>query len=579
VTGRPRRWWVPGLVALGVVAVALVRSASLLGYSTWIVDEERIVAIAVGFIGFDLNPRWFNYHPLPMYLLGAVYHLMYLVGHALGLFPSRVAFASLLFSHDAVFYVPAKLLSSFVYTVGCAVLGLIAWRRTASRGAALLAFAAPLLLKDGINAAVQIRTDTFVFLFLAVTVYLACYAARTPRNALLAVAACAAAVASKIPAVVLVPVLFLQLGLMARRGDIRWRHVAWGALLFPVALFCFMPYAFLDFAHYWPTIQLTAQRASGELMRMDAPSRTALVEKWAFLGTSLHRNAGWLPLIGCVLYALYAAVRDRAALVPVLFVAAYATAFSTSAILANYWLRPVYPFLFLFPILLVAEVAALPRVAERWPRALARARPRCTLLGALALGYAVILGGNVPAAVEAMTPQPEDTRLIAARWIEGHLPEGTTIFLDGPLLHYMPRLHTTDPATLLWVFSYGHSEVVKNDALMAAFRHYLAHAAGTEKPFDVRLTFENDANGGAVPRATMGVGDYVVISSAYYARFYRPDAVARHPRQTRAMQAFYAFLRTQEPVAHFAGNGPTIDVYRLRVPVQVGRPRGPGGGR
>jgi hypothetical protein len=131
----------------------------------------------------------------------------------------------------------------------------------------------------------------------------------------------------------------------------------------------------------------------------------------------------------------------------------------------------------------------------------------------------------------------------------------------------------------LWVFSYGHSEVVKNDALMAAFRHYLAHAAGTEKPFDVRLTFENDANGGAVPRATMGVGDYVVISSAYYARFYRPDAVARHPRQTRAMQAFYAFLRTQEPVAHFAGNGPTIDVYRLRVPVQVGRPRGPGGGR
>jgi len=121
--------------------------------------------------------------------------------------------------------------------------------------------------------------------------------------------------------------------------------------------------------------------------------------------------------------------------------------------------------------------------------------------------------------------------------------------------------------------------VLRNDALMAGYRHYLAHAARTEKPFDVRLTFENDANGGAVPRATMGAGDYVVISSAYYGRFYRPDAVARHPLQTQAMQAFYTFLRTQEPVRTFTGNGPTIDIYRLRVPVQIGRPRPPAADR
>lgn len=588
MTGRSRRLLVPGLALCGVLAVALVRSGSLLGYSTWILDEERIVAIAVGFIDFDLNPRWFNYHPLPMYLLGAVYHGMYLVAHALGAVPSKAAFVSLLFSHDAVFYVPAKLLSSLAYTAGCAVLGLIAWRRTASRVAALLAFAAPLLLTDGIATAVQIRTDAFVFLFLALTVHFACDAARSLRNVLLAVTCCAAALACKIPALVLVPVLFLHLGLMAWRGALPWRHVVYGALLFPVALFCFMPYAFLDFAAYWPTIQQTTRWASGTLVRLNAPRHTGLVERWAYLVTVLHRNTGWVPLIGSVLYALHAAVRDRAALAPVLYVAAYTAAFSTSAIVADYWLRPVYPFLMLFPVLLAAEVAGIPRLrawaatalARRMPSAAPEAALRHVLVLAVAVGYGFLLAGNVPDAVAAAVPRQEtDTRVTAARWIGDHLPAGATVFLDGPLPHYLPRLYTSNPTVLLTVFGYAHDEVVRNKALMAGYAHYLAQAARTEKPFDLRLTFEDDRRGGTVTRASMRPGDYVVISSAFYGRFYRPDIVARHPREARAAQAFYAFLRAQEHVQTFTGDGPTIEVVRLTAPVEIGRPRRPASDR
>jgi len=66
------------LVAIAVLATAVLRAGSALHYSTWAMDEHFIVPFAVGFLGGDLNPHWFGYHTLPMYILAVCYHLEYL---------------------------------------------------------------------------------------------------------------------------------------------------------------------------------------------------------------------------------------------------------------------------------------------------------------------------------------------------------------------------------------------------------------------------------------------------------------------------------------------------------------------
>jgi hypothetical protein len=558
VSPRARRGLVVAGVVLGVVTVTLVRSASLLGYSNWIIDEHFIVAIALGFIGFDLDPLWYNYFPLPMYLLGDVYFLMYLGARALGLVASKPEFTALLFSHDAAFYVPAKLLGSLAYTGGCAVLGLIAWRRTSSRAAAALAFAAPLLLVDGIATATNIRNDTFVFLFAALTVYFSCFARKTLASVVLAAVFCAAALASKLPALVLVPVLFARLAWDARRGDLKWRHVAIAAGVLPVALFAFMPFAFLEPSAYLPMLKRATARVAGEWTKVGKETLTGPGERWANLMGALYRNSGALPLAGTAAYLAHAAWRDRTALFAALFPLAYVCAFSTSSVFDDYWLRPVYPFLLLFPILAVWDLAALPRVrAAPYGRA-------PVLLAVLALGYVFTLAGNVPKAARAMVPPPEDTRVTAARWIGGNLPAGSRVVLEGYLPHYWPRVFSPRPEITLAVHQYSYPWVMKKDVLMDGFRYWFMRALGTERPFRVVPMMGNARIGYDMARMHLLPGDYVVLSRASYARYYGPAVTRDQPELARNAQAFFAFVRAQEPVRTFTGNGPAIEIYRMK---------------
>jgi hypothetical protein len=562
--GPDRRVSAAALVLVGIVVVTALRSGALLGYSNWIIDEEHIVSIAAGFLGFDLDPRWFNYHPLPMYVLGAVYQGIYLAARAVGMVTSRVEFASLLYGDDAVFYVPAKLLGSFAYTAGCAVLAGIAWRRTRSRAGTLIVFVAPLFLADGIASATHVRNDSFVFLFLALTAYFACFADKRPTTAMLAVVCCAAAVASKVPAVVLVPVLFLRLALDARAGALRWRHLAWGAALFAAALFLFMPYAFLDFAAYRPALERLHARALEGGVQMGKVAYTGLAAKLGKLGGALVAQTGWVPVAATAGYALLALLRDRAAAYALLFPLAYLAAFATSATLDAYWLRPVYPFLFLFPVLLVLEGAG--PLAER-----AGARLRLPAAALRGLGLALVamiflaaLAPNLPRARAAAVPQPEDTRGVASHWIRTHLPPGTRIVMVGWLGHYLPRVVGADPLATLWLYGYPYDHVFQNRLLMEGFRAYYRHASRTEPVYRLVPLADSIRRGFRLEGLPLRAGDYVVISSRIYARYERGPVTVRSPELAAKARAFYAYIRSQEPVRTFTGNGPTIQVYRMR---------------
>ncbi|MBI5136225.1 MAG: hypothetical protein HZA24_02690 [Nitrospirae bacterium] len=547
-------------LALAVLALTLLRSAGLRDYSTWIIDEERIVTTALGFLGGDLNPRWFNYHTLPMYILAAWYTAQYAVYSVLGLVASKTEFVAFLYGADAHVYVSAKLCFSLAYSLGCLVLALMAHRRTGSLAVAALCLLLPVLLPDGQAAAVQVRNDTFVFLFLALTAYFACFAQPRPRNAYLAVACAAAAFASKIPAIVLLPVLTAWLALQAWRGRLAWRHVALALALFPLFVFLFMPYMVLDFEAYRPTIERAAGRASGTLLHVGKDYHSGLTEKLSSLLAATLKQVGAPVLVGALGTALYGAWRDRRLLFAFLFGLAYVTAFATSVTLDDYWLRPVFPLFvclaLLLPWLLVADPAVGGRLPAPW-----RA-PGVALLAGLLL-TAPLWHGARPF-LRSVAAQPPDTRVVAARWIEDNLPAGAPVVLEGWLPHYLPRLFTPDPATELAVQNYLIPTVTANRTLMEAFAWYMWGAVGVTKPFRVRVLSQT-VQTGYDPRALrLNAGDYVVISELIYKRFYQENLARQAPQLTANARRFYAMVRAQEPVREFAGQGPRIEIYRMR---------------
>ena len=60
-----------------IIGMFLFNAWKAFNYSTWNMDEEKIVICAVGFLGFDFNPYMFIYHTLPIYILSFVYFIIY----------------------------------------------------------------------------------------------------------------------------------------------------------------------------------------------------------------------------------------------------------------------------------------------------------------------------------------------------------------------------------------------------------------------------------------------------------------------------------------------------------------------
>src|ERR1041385_8451911 len=85
---RPGRW-APALFAVTVLALCLRITALRYGlpfHYHW--DEPTIMNRAVRMGGGDLNPHFFYYPSLLMYLLLAAQGPLYAVGHVLGIYPS-----------------------------------------------------------------------------------------------------------------------------------------------------------------------------------------------------------------------------------------------------------------------------------------------------------------------------------------------------------------------------------------------------------------------------------------------------------------------------------------------------------
>jgi hypothetical protein len=389
-------------------------------------DEEAVGSVVMRVLARDLNPHWFDWPSLFMYLTALSLVLIFKIGNVLGWYRGEYHFLQLLTADPAPVYLAARLLSA-----AAGVLTVWLLYRTARRwfghlealvAAAFLALAF-LHVRDSHFGVTDVTATCLGMASFACTVRF--HAHPGTREALPAALLGGLAASTKYNAALLLVPAFVSQVLEvvdARRegrpplADLRsCRFLGAFALAFALGT----PYALLDPAGF-----------GGGLARVAAHLRSGhgvdLGAGWLYhLAVSLRYAVGWPVLLaGLIGMAWLAWRRPREALLLFAFpLALYAAAGSGRTVFVRY-IIPVIPFVCISAA--VAVDAAVRRVAE-------------------VAGLSARAAGATTAAVAALAVIPSaanlawfdavvgrlDNRVIAARWLDQHVPRGASLHQTG----------------------------------------------------------------------------------------------------------------------------------------------------
>ncbi|HEX5758136.1 MAG TPA: glycosyltransferase family 39 protein [Thermoanaerobaculia bacterium] len=426
---------------------------------------KRSMALGTG----DLNPHWFHKPAFFMYVLLGAYGLFFAAGLALGRFESTAEFGAYFLTTSWPFLLIARLLVCAAGIATVWVVWRIARRAVAGRSRAeaelhgLSAALVAAVLVPMVASSQHVKTDVPCALLMALSVWAFLGTRDSERLRPLAAAAllAGAAMGTHYYAIVLVPtycalelarLLPFAAALGARPLPPRAAPRVLGrcalvVLLFGLAFFLTSPYNFLDPTWARQTAgHLRAAMPSGEgRFEPDedivfdpglAGSAGALRH---FLGVMTSRGAmGWaLTLLAAL--GLAVTVGRRETRWYGLLVLLPAGAFCLVSITAAAYhaeprhLNAVYP-------LLATLVWPAARLLTAPLRRLGWSERRRT-----AAAFAVVAAAALPSAVAAAQENRRltrlDSRLVAYRWIQEHLPRDARLLVDdyGPTLQPDPR--------------------------------------------------------------------------------------------------------------------------------------------
>ena len=430
--------WVGCLAVAALVLRVVGISFGLPYHYHW--DEPTLLNRVIRMGSGDLNPHYFWYPSLLMYVGLLLEGMLYLGGHAVGVYQSPDAFAAAYFENSTGVYLAARIL---VATIGVltVVLTFVVGRRffstpVALAGAALLAVA-PIQVASSHFFTTDVPMTCFV---LAAYVMLwNVYTKARRRDYVMAGVLIGLGVATKyLPGLLLASLLIAHLGGVRRRTG-TWRPTldagdfALGVAAAGAAFFVASPFVFLDWGTALHDYSLLSAQKTAQGCVDCPPSFLSYVT--AALPWSVGPVAYVVGLAGLV-SAFWQTPSRRIELAlfwsfPVLL---FVVVGSGRQPLARY-LVPLAPFLAL------AAADVFWRAGESLARSF---RVPQVQLGAAAL---FVLVAIVPAAIvsaryDAYLTQP-DPRTAAAAWFAANVPAGTTIavqpiqeryFLTAPIM-------------------------------------------------------------------------------------------------------------------------------------------------
>ena len=563
------------LCFLAILVISAVRAWSIFNYSIWNVDEEIIVTHALGFLDYDFNPRWFDYHTLPMYVLSMLYFSAYYVLLFTGAVSSNIEFVSFVFTEHAYFFTPARLLFSFVHTLGCFVIAYVIAKHYQSKTGALAFLVIVFLLPESVIAVNTIRVDTFLFLFMTLTIYFSCFANKNQTNFILSIVFCTAAFASKIPALIFFPILFTHQSYLIYRGVFPKHYLIYFLLVPLISILIFMPFMFIDYENYYQHLESIVSRAAGERLHIGKNHYFDFFSKLKNIYLIILEQVGFLSILFSVALPVIMLIRrDRAMLISSIYVFAFCGMFATSAFVDSYWLIPVFPYFVFFGVILIVIFAGdvLNRI-DRITTKPEQFRKNLTngITTVLLLVFALSVIGLNPRGliqyIDIVKSNESDTRVRAGDWIKSNLPVSSTIILDGFIQHYLPRvLSVNRNDTLHNSYFNNYRTIGKNAFLMKSFNYYYARALEENTPFNATAMVNNFRIRYDKKRMSLPLDAYIVISDRIYNRFSLKQTSRVAPSITRNALDFYTYIRSQKHIKTFTGKGPRIDIYQLVEP-------------
>lgn len=384
-------------------------------------DESRVARTSLDFLGGNLNPGFFNYPTLFMYLNGAAYLAYCSARVAAGHFDSiRACAASWPAAYEPFFLIP-RLMSAAAGTAAvvlAAQAGARAADRTTGVVAALFTAVAFLHVRDSHFGVTDVMMTTLV---LSAVVALM-RAHEKPSGLRFAVAGLVAglAVSTKYNAILLAAPLLVSAGLRWRdagnRRGIDWRVPVVVAMM-ALAFVAGTPYAVLDPAQFWRDV-------TGEAVHLSAGHGVFLGVGWIYHARVTLRYGLTLPLLlaGVAGAVVLAVRRPASAALLLAFPASYYVVAGRGYTVFARYMIPVVPFLCISAAFLVTVVA----------RALLRRVAPHAATAAVAV-LAIPMAG--PSFVKAVRMDRvlarADTRGLAAEWIASQVPASASILLTG----------------------------------------------------------------------------------------------------------------------------------------------------
>ena len=491
--------------------------------------------------GVDLNPQFFNYPSLTIYLQFVAQGLLYLAMKLSGSVTSGADFHARYIVDPAPFFFVGRFIS-VLFGVGAVWLTYLTGRRLGAKAAAALAAALLAVNTFHISRSHLIEVDLPLAFFTMLTLWLLLGLTKNPtlKGYVTAGAAIGLAASTKYTGAILVlPLAAAHLcARSAARSAARERPAWWFPLASVVAaglLFAITsPYVFLDSATFAEHFATERQHMSLGHFGLGGSS------SWVFYCRSLAATVmGWpctvLSFAGLVFLALVQ--RRKSIWILGAFVVPYLLAVSVWSMHADRYLLPVLPALLLFAAAFITD-SRVSSLGSRWP-----GRVRVGAGAAVALVLAVPVVGDYPAYLRGIR---SDSRTTATRWIDTHIAGGSYLVVEpyGPEIFGPQVISQVGPDVRKKVLTLKKGS--PNYAVLP-LPMFQVTPERSEVFYDHAL-YEN--------------ADYIVTTGAVRSRY------AAEPTRFRRQVAFYDSLETgYDRVAEFpplGGGGSLITIYKNR---------------
>jgi len=413
-----------GLIVTFVALAALVRFWGLrfgLPHTECRPDESVIVNLAGQFWSGDLNPRFFRYPTLQMYLISMAFGVDYVQGHARGLYPGLSAFRERMIEDAPHFHLVARGLTALLGTATVLAVYRLARAAMGHDTGLVAAFFLSLTYLHARDSHFA-TTDVPLTFFLTVAVLLVWRAYVRGRTADYAWAGVLAGLAMATKYLGLLVAFPLAIAYFVRSrpasesalAPAELRKPALFGLCLGLAFIAGTPFAVPEWRLVFRDLQADWDYARrGYWMVFGrAWSLHPRFSLWHGLGPPLF-------LAGVIGLALYAVRRPRPAAVLLGFPLAYCVLIARDRLVFARYAIPLLPFLCIGAALLVTALCE--RMAAGWTAA------RAGALVCLAAVATVAPSASNLFRLDGLLSRT-DTRLLTQAWIEAHLSPGEGVY-------------------------------------------------------------------------------------------------------------------------------------------------------